>query len=137
MLAVNSIENGLKNTLTGYKIAWMQGYSPEEFSEIWSAKDINAKSIPIIVPDEILQEQDWGLGDLFTTELENVSGEVTFQIVGSSTGGTTGIKTTFMGSIGSIIEFDYRHMITNLSAIDKSTLDIQVTRKLFFLVNQA
>lgn len=120
ILAVNSIENGLKNRLSGYKIAWMPGYSPEEFSEIWSANDINTKNIPVIVPDEILQEQDWDLGDLFTTELENVPGEVTFQIVGSSTGGTAGIKTTFMSSVGSMIEFDYRHMITNLSAIDQT-----------------
>jgi len=124
ILAVNNLDQGLLNRLEGYKISWAPGFSPKVFSESKVSTDDQIEGVPVIVPEEILLEQGWELGNSFTTELENIANPIEFQIVGSSIGGTSAIRTIMRDSKGSMLEFDYRHMIASMSAIEHYYPDI-------------
>lgn len=119
VLGINDLDEGLKRKLIEYEITFFKGYDAEDLEEIWSEEDKGEKLLPLIVPEDILKEQNWTLGDEIEVEIENVDGFVPFRIIGSSVGGIYRIYRSLNRSAEERYVFSYHYLITNLSAIEK------------------
>lgn len=122
ILAINDLDESLKNLLIEYEIDFMDGYGPDDLSENWEGVKKGERDIPLIIPVDILEEQNWKLGDELEIELENVDGFVPFKIIGKSSGGRNQISRRQKANVGGVVKevaYDYHYMISNLSALEE------------------
>lgn len=118
LMAVNDLDEALTQRLVNYQISFLDGYGKESISEIWSEEDFGKKKIPLVVPEEIMEEQGWSLGDEIPLKFEGTISEIPFVIIGSSTGGIYVGDLSITFGPGETLIWEYKHMISNLSAIE-------------------
>lgn len=122
ILAINNMDYAL-NTRTAkmLEIEFAPGVGPEIFAEDWTKDDKNTHSIPLIVPETIMEEQNWEFGTEILFGLKESTEEIPFKIQGTfekialvlgDSGTTIDNKTIAAG---------YVPMLSNLSALELYT----------------
>jgi ABC-type lipoprotein release transport system permease subunit len=112
ILAINRLDYGLERALSHTQITFLPGYGPSAFSEDLSVYK-EGQLLPLCVPEEIMQEEGWVLGQTVTLECVGLKEQVPFRIIGSTKGGSRsyGVSTGVKNSVS------YRFLITNLSGL--------------------
>jgi len=122
ILAINSMEHALDTrTAEMLEIDFATGVGPEVFSEIWMKKDIGTRSIPIIVPKQIMEEQNWDLGAEIKFGLKESTEEIPFVIQGTFEKIALVLGDAGTTMDGKFVAAGYCPMLSNLSALELYT----------------
>ncbi len=122
VLAINSMEHALDTrTVEMLEIDFAPGAGPEIFSEIWTMKDKSTRNIPIIIPKQIMEEQNWNLGAEIKFGLNESTEEVPFKIQGTFEKIALVFGDTGTTVDGKFVAAGYCPMLSNLSALELYT----------------